>query len=436
MKKVLVITYYWPPGAGPGVQRWLKFCKYLREFDWEPIVLTVKNGSYPSIDKSLINDIPANLEIHKTKAFEPFTLYNILRGKSGNSMSVGMIGINDKRSFLQRIANHVRANYFIPDARKGWNSYAIQAANNILDKENISAVISTGPPHSTHLIAQKICNKHGIPWLADFRDPWVNVYYNKFFPRTDSTKKKDQDLENSVLEQANVSTVVSEGLKLEFEDRAKRVEVLYNGYDESDYTRSDNVKGGEKFTISYIGNFKPNQNVHALWELLSELVKTSDDFKKHLLIRLIGNVDPQLKKDIIEMGLEEHVSFEDFVDHKKAVSFMQASTILLFIIPQVKDNHLILTGKLFEYMASGTKMLSIGPVDGNAAKIISECDRGSMIDYENKDAMKEQLIDSMKTFKLNASVPKLVMNSSLLNYSRKGQTEQLAKVLNEISKND
>ena len=432
MKKVLVITYYWPPGAGPGVQRWLKFCKYLSEYDWDPIVLTVENGSYPSTDKSLEKDIPERVIVRKTKTFEPFNLYNLLRGKKGKSSSVGMIGFKDNRSLMQRIANYVRANYFIPDARMGWNSYAFKEAKRIMKKHDISAIISTGPPQSTHLIAKKLKEKFGTPWIADFRDPWVNVYYNKFFPRTDQTVKKDQQLEDSVLKTADHVSVVSQGLKNEFSTRTEQIKVLYNGFDDADLEGVSDTRSTEKFVISYIGNFKPNQNVQLIWKVLGDLIVDNESLKNDLKLHFVGNVDPKLVEDIKACGLANNTEFESFVDHSTAVQYMRNASLLLFIIPQVKDNDLILTGKLFEYMACGSHMLSVGPEDGNAAAIIEECERGKMIDYNDEMVLSSAIKLAYNNWK-NNNLAKLPMNDTLKKYSRKGQTEALANLLNKIT---
>ncbi|MBL4624026.1 MAG: glycosyltransferase [Flavobacteriales bacterium] len=282
MKKVLIFTYHWPPGSGPGVQRFLKFCKYLPEFGWEPIVVTVKDGSYPSIDHTLIDDIPENLKVHKTKTFEPFTIYNALRGKKGKSVSVGLIGIKDSKSPIQKLSMHIRANYFIPDARKGWKSYAIKEAKEIVEKEKIDLIITTGPPHSTHLIGLDLQAKHTIPWVADMRDPWTEIHYNKDLPRSEKTKKKDLELERKVLSAANHVITVSDGLKEQLIKYNSAASVVYNGYDEDDY-KSQEKHQTEKFTLSYIGNLKPNQHIKSLWKVLAELCEENELFKQHLV---------------------------------------------------------------------------------------------------------------------------------------------------------
>ncbi len=425
-KKIVLFTYYWPPSAGPGVQRWLKFCKFLGQMDYDITVITPENPSASNFDASLENEIPNELRLIKTKSFEPFEIYKILKGnKRKENIGVGGIGLFDNPSFKQRTFNYIRANYFIPDARKGWNSYALKAASEILKSEKFDAIITTGPPQSTHLIGYKLKKKFNIPWLADFRDPWVNVFYNKLFPRTASSIQKDQALEDLVLKNADTTLVVSPGLKAEFEDRAKNIEVIYNGFDAQDLPEASKTKN-EKFTLSYIGNFKPNQNCKMLWKAISNFIETKEDlcFK----LNLVGNVDPLVKNSIAEFGLDEYVHFEPYKPHKEATLEMVNSDGLLFIIPQTADNDLILTGKLFEYLASGTPFLSVGPINGNAAEIIEKSDRGFMYSYENGQAIGtriKNLYENWERSKENIKLSREKVNR----YSRQGMTELLAKTL-------
>ncbi|MBN4052021.1 glycosyltransferase, partial [Cytophagaceae bacterium AH-315-L13] len=303
-QKVLIFTYYWPPASGPGVQRFLKFAKYFPENGWEPIVIAPKNGSYPYYDETLLNDIPSNVEIHHTKTLEPFTLYNFLRGAKGKSVPVAMTGIKDSSSPLQKISKYIRANYFIPDARIGWNKYAIKKANEIISNTEINAIITTGPPQSTHLIGLHLTKIHNLPWIADFRDPWTTVYYNKFLPRTESSKRKDKNLENTILQNADIVTTVSPGIKKEFEDRAKRAEVIYNGFDENDIY-SGELTPTTKFKLAYIGNYKPNQDVEALWQAIKELKEEMSDFDRNFNLSFTGIVDPNIINKINDLGLAD-----------------------------------------------------------------------------------------------------------------------------------
>ena len=430
MKKVLIITYYWPPGSGPGVQRFLKFSKYLREFGWEPIILTVDNGSYPSTDKTLEQDIPEGLEVYRSQSFEPFRWYNLLKGKKTKDTTVGAIGLQGS-SFFQRLALYVRANFFIPDARVGWNRFAIRKAHLIFKEHQIDAIISTGPPHSSHLIANALKKTHHIPWIADLRDPWTTVFYNAFFPRTESTKKRDKQLEDLVLKNADSISVVSNGMLEEFSDRAKDISLIYNGFDDEDF-KSLKKNNTEKFTISYVGNFKPNQNAVVVWECLKELSHKTPQFKSDLKIVLTGNVDPSIVKSIQENGLEEQLSLEGFAAHHTAVQRMLDANLLLFVIPVSERNHLIITGKLFEYLATGNPILAIGPKGGNASALLTDAKRDDMLDYGDKNLIMKQIENAYQNWK--KETPADFSHEDLERFTRKGLTEKLANKLNNLSR--
>jgi len=264
-------------------------------------------------------------------------------------------------------------------------------AKEIIQQEGIDALITTGPPHSSHLMGLELKKEFALSWLADLRDPWVNVYYNKIFPRTARTIAKDQALENEVLETADAVSTVSLGLKEEFEDRAYRIKVVYNGFEEEDF-KVEAQKDSHKFVISYIGNFKPNQNVPVFWQALADLCLSHPDFKEKFLLRLTGNVHPEVIDSIEKAGLKDHLEVNGFVSHKEAIRQMKSSDRLLFIIPKTEGNQKILTGKLFEYLASETQLFSIGPTDGDAAQILENCQRMPMIDYADLNMMKEMIL--------------------------------------------
>jgi glycosyltransferase involved in cell wall biosynthesis len=431
-KKVLIFTYYWPPAGGVAVQRWLKFAKYLPEFGWEPIIITVANGSYPYYDESLLKEISLSLRVYHTKTFEPFELYNLMRGKRGKSLPLVSVGSQNKKSFFQKITEYIRANYFIPDARKGWMNYAVKKAEDILKKEKIDAIVTTGPPHSTHLIGEALKAKHGLMWLADFRDPWTGIFYNKILPRTEATNSKDKALETKVLQTADEVVVISPGLKKEFGDRNDKIEVVYNGYDEDDFLKSQitNPKSEtinhkpEIFSIRYVGNMMSSQNVPALWKMIDELLLQYSDIR----LEFIGRVDEDVKASITENGLSEFVSYSDFVPHEEAIRLMREAQLLLFIIPDVKDNELILTGKLFEYLATRNEILAFGPVDGDAAHILAETSRKRMLSYHDTEAIRKQLNEALLQFyKSKTSLPYPADNHRA--YSRRGQAAHMAKLL-------
>ena len=431
MKKVLIITYYWPPGSGPGVQRFLKFTKYLREFGWEPYILTVRNGAYPSRDESLLKDVPEDVNVYRTKTFEPFGLFNFIKGNKGNTTPMGFINLNKKKSWLNNLMLYIRANYFIPDARKYWKKFALKKARKVILENRIDAIITTGPPQSTHLIGNTLHQKLSIPWIADLTDPWTNVYYNSIFPRTKRTKIKDKKLEDRVATNADCLTVVSAGLKEEFSDRAKDIETIYNGYDESDFKEIE-FTIPEKFTLAYIGNLKPNQNVKLLWKCIEELCEEVDGFRSNFKLLLTGNIDGSILDDINGCNINGLTEIRSFLPHQEAVSLMCSVSMLLFVVPQATNNKLIITGKLFEYIASGTPILSVGPVDGDASKLLNEAHRIPMMDYKDKDVLKNCLRESFNQWQKSGSLEKHDTHT-ISDYSRRGLTKKLSEKLNQIT---
>ncbi|MCD4665940.1 MAG: glycosyltransferase [Bacteroidales bacterium] len=431
MKKVLIITYYWPPGSSPGVQRFLKFVKYLKDFGWKPYILTVNNGSYPSRDESLLNDVPSGLEVYRTKTFEPYRMFNLIKGKRSKSTPIGFINLSNKKNWLNYLSLYIRANFFIPDARKGWNRFAINKAKEIILKNKIDAIITTGPPQSTHLIGHKLKMENNIPWIADLRDPWTNVYYNTFFPRTKRTKKAYKKLEDKVVKTADMVTVVSAGLKNEFAGRAKEIEIIYNGFDESDF-KDIKIIQPSVFTLAYVGNFKPNQNIKMIWESLSEISKTIENFKSDFKLLLTGNIDAGAANDLRKYDIDTLTEIQPFLPHDDAVSQMCNVSMLLFVVPEAVNNHLIITGKLFEYIASGTPILSIGPVDGDACKLLMETGRFPMIDYGDKEGFKKMLVENYRLWQKNGKLRKHE-KQDIDKYSRRGLTKKLSEKLNKIT---
>jgi len=429
LKKALILTYYWPPGSGPGVQRWLKFSKYLPQFEIQPTVITVKNGSYPSTDESLLGDIPSELKVHHTKTVEPFAIYNALRGKKGNSVEVGMGNLKGKPSMLSKVANHVRANYFIPDARKGWNSFAYKKAVEIIDSDKPDCIITTGPPHSTHLVGEQLSREKGIPWIADMRDPWTSIYYNAFLNRTEQTKKKDKSLEDLVLQKASAVVVASTAMKDEFSDRSKNISFIPNGYDEEDFENLIQIDR-DKFILAYTGNLKSNQNCTALWEAIKELAE-NNDFRTNFRLEITGNVDEGIRNEWKKLELEEFIVHKPFVPHKQAIEIMHSSHMLLLPIPKSENNKGIITGKIFEYLASRRPILSIGPKDGNASEILSLCGKEPMLEYSNKIGMRTMISSAYINFK-NNNLERVTGNLIYRNYSRMGCAEQLSNVINQI----
>jgi len=436
MKRALILTYYWPPAGGPGVQRWLKFTKYLSEFGWESVVLTVQDGTYSAIDNELEKEIPLDIVVHKTRSRDPFRFYNMLKGKKDGSVSVALININKKRSLVDRLAMYIRSNCFIPDGRKGWVPFAYREALNIIRDETIDLIVTTGPPHSTHLAGLKLKRKTGIKWLADLRDPWTTVYYNDMLPRTARTRRIDKKFEDDVLSAADMVTVVSPGMQKEFSDRNPRVKVVMNGFDMEDMSKGVTELGSEGervFSLTYTGNFKPNQHVPEVWDGIIELIEEYPGFARDFKLRFVGNVDASVPEYFSDRDLEDTVELTGYISHAEVTKIMTGSTALLFVVPQSRNNKLIITGKLFEYLASGSPVLSVGPVDGDASAILTDTGREAMVSYADKQTFKEQLFQLYQRWKEGNGTLSQLETGMLEKYSRKSSAALMAEYMKEIT---
>jgi hypothetical protein len=424
---VLLISYYWPPAAGPGVQRWLKMSNYLQKNGVSVTVVTPKNPEVANLDHSLSEEVHPATKVFYTASRSPFTTYKKLTG--AKKVSSGGIGLETtKKSLLQKLMLFIRANFFIPDARKGWNNFAFAQAKKLALQHSFNAIITTGPPHSTHLVGLRLKRELSIPWFADFRDPWVNIFYHRFFPRTRHTRKKDQALEDVVLREATAVFTVSPGLTAEFKNRAKRIHTLYNGYDPADMPPALTQRQ-EHFYLRYTGNFKPNQNALALWRALQELTQENTAFAQSFKLQLIGNVDAGVLESIKENKLLSYTQMLGYQPHQQATQYMVTASAVLFIVPQVASNNLILTGKLFEYLGSGTPLLAVGPPQGNAARLIQETGRGTTLEYGAQAKIKAKVQELFEQWQANGCKPLRLKADAVASYTREGVALQLKEIL-------
>ncbi len=395
MDKVLIITYYWPPGAGAGVQRWLKITKYLPQFGWEPIILTVdpEYSQYPATDETLLNDIHSSVRVIKTKAKNYFKLVSRDRTRIP---SAGFANEENKGiwTYFMRFA---RGNFFIPDPRRGWNSYAFREACNIIEKEKIKRVITTSPPHSSQLIGLKLKKKYPhIKWISDIRDPWTDIYYYKELLHTPPALMLDRHYEKCVLKKADIIITVGDRLGIMLAGKVKGIEkktyVIPNGYDEEDFIgRQQNQP--EKITITYTGSISSAYPVEGFAKAVKGMIDAGTDI--HL--RFVGPVAAKEKKIILSYVPDNFTEFLQYVNHDQALRFMLTSSILLLIIPDHYGNRAILTGKLFEYMAAEKPVLCLGPADGDAAMILEMTGTGATANYYDTETITEIITSYIKT---------------------------------------
>ncbi len=431
MKPILIITYYWPPSGGSGVQRWLKFVKYLPKLGYKPIVLTVdpEYASYSIIDNTLLDEINKKAEVIHSKSKDPYKWYKKITGKK-NIPQAGFAG-QKSVGFIEKAMRFIRGNFFIPDARKGWNKYAFKEAKALIKKYNIETFITTSPPHSTQLIGLRLKKELNLKWISDLRDPWTDIYYYNDLLHTSYAKKKDLRYEKATLEFADEVIVVSRAIKRMFSDKypgisTNKISVIPNGYDSADFEGISVSKSHykEKFTISYVGNMSENYPMQSFLRVINELKVNSIG---NIMFDLTGSLNSSVDHYFKSNNIQESFLFNGYLPHLKAVEKLMFSNVLLLVIPKVKDNKGILTGKLFEYLAAQKPILCIGPVDGDASKIINECNSGKTFDYDDENGIKEYLIEVYKTPKSYA----FNNDEKIKKYSRKELSKTLVSLINK-----
>ncbi len=426
MKKVLIITYYWPPSGGAGVQRWLKFAKYLPEFGWQPVILTVdaKFASYPQRDESLSSEVGPDCLVYTTKSFELYNFYKLISGKK--EVPYGGFANESKEGLFQKLSKFLRGNFLLPDPRKGWNKYALKKAAELISEFKIDTVVTTSPPHSTQLIGIKLKQKFNIRWIADLRDPWTDIYYYNQFNHTALARRIDKNFERKVVENADLLITVSEDVKRIFAEKshlpiALKTVVIPNGFDEEDF-RITNIPIETRKVITYTGTISEAYDVDCLLDALSGL---DENLKSQLLIRFVGKVPSPVEKKFRETQIE--IEMAGYVDHPKSIEYLYRSDMLLLVIPKVKNNRGILTGKFFEYLASQKPVLAIGPTDGDLATIIQQTQCGKLFDYEDTDGMLHFIHDILMQ-------SQSATNSGLIKqFTRKELTRKIVDLFEENS---
>lgn len=386
MKKVLIITYYWPPAGGGGVQRWLKFVKYLPQMGYQPVVVVPENADYPTNDETLLNDIPKETEIIKIPIWEPYQLFKLITGKKKNEkVNTGFLFDDGKKGLVERLSLWLRGNILIPDPRVFWVRPVVKRLSKTIEEINPEVVITTGPPHSVHLIGLKLKQRKKVKWIADFRDPWSTIDYLDFFNLSKFARNQQRRLERKVLQESDLVLSVSENWKKELQELgAKKIAVITNGYDESDFANYQKVHSG-KFIFTYTGLITSLRNPKKLWELLEELLKTNPKIAAEFELRLIGNIDLQVIKGIeSKKHLSSKLNYMGYLSHSEVLKAYSESSMLLLLINQSDNASGHIPGKLFEYLAAQTPVLAIGEKNGDVGRILQETGNGEVFDHREE----------------------------------------------------
>ena len=430
MKRVLVIAYYWPPSGGSGVQRWVKFVKYLPAEGWEPVVFAPLNADYPSLDPSFEAEVPASVEVLRGRIWEPYSAYRKLTGAKSTQVTEISSG---KKTWKQKLSLWIRANLFVPDPRVGWVKPSVKTLMAYLAEHPVDAIITTGPPHSVHLIGQALHKHLGTPWIPDFRDPWSRMYYLKHLPMTAGTWKKLRSREQDVLDQCSTVLACTPLVQEEFQAQTTTpVACITNGFDEEDF-RGPAPEGDGLFNITHTGLFAADGNPLVLWKVLGQMAAGDSEFKVALRLRLTGKVDREVLDAISEEGLAQNVVSLGPRNHQSAVREQRSATVLLLPLRNDPEYRPILPGKLFEYLAARRPILGIGQTDGAMARVILQTQAGMTADWADEAALREFIGQAWQQYR-GEGVP--ATSGDIAPFTRRATTHALALLLENITKHE
>ena len=430
-KKVLVITYYWPPSGGSGVQRWLKFVKYLTRLDWQPYVYTPENPSFTLQDNSLQKDVPTSVEIIRRPIWEPYDLFFTLSSLVGKKQVKQSDFITTgKKSFFGNVSSWVRGNLFIPDARVFWVKPSVSFLNEFIKKNQIEKIITTGPPHSIHLIGLKLKKQNpSLKWVADFRDPWSEWDLLDTLSLTRFARRRHAALEYKVLTKADrVITIAPYHVDRLEKLSGRKVDLITNGFDDDDFGKVQRVETS-KFTIRHIGIVDELRDPRPVMKALKQLALTNAEFRKNVKVEFIGNVNSGFKKYIADDNvLSGLVTFIDSIPHSELLKVYGATNLQLLVLAYTTIAPGNLPGKFFEYLASGNPILAIGPVKGDAADVLRQTNAGDIFERDDLSAITESLLKFYKQW----SGKEIIAGKDVSAYTRKKLTDKLSQLLEEL----
>ncbi len=431
-KKILIITYYWPPAGGPGVQRWLKFAKYLPEFGWKPVIFTPENPSYPLLDESLEKEVPENLEIIKTKIWEPYQLAEKLN-RSNKKFKAGQFDVGQNQSWKSKLSIWIRGNFFIPDARVFWVKPSVKFLKKYLTENHFDAFVTTGPPHSLHLIGLELKKEFpGLKWIADFRDPWTEISYYKHLKLTKNSDRKHRTLEENVFRNADITLATSYTDAENFRKKGANAVCITNGFDRNTENEENNLpelrSSGllDKFSLSYVGVLEQLRNPEILWTVLNEILAENGEFKKDFVLKFVGKVDDKILSSIENSNLKNNTQNLGYIPHNDAVKEMENSTILLITNFPEDSSKGIIPGKIFEYLSTGNQIMSFGPKDADVSRILEKTNAGEHFSYTEKQNLKRYIVNIYEKWK---SGNLKNQNSNIEEFSRKNLTNMLSEIL-------
>ena len=422
MKKVLFITYYWPPSGKASLHWPLKIIKHLPSLGWQPLVLTVDEDTFTQKDDTFISEIPSEVKVIRAKSYEPFDIYKRVTGKSKDDQIIASETISPKnKGIAHRLSIWIRMNIFIPDARVGWYFPAVKAGLNFIKKEKVNVIVSIGPPHTTHLIGKKISSKLSLPHIPVFIDPWVDISYYRNFKRNSITLSIDNRLEKSVLQNAASIVFVTDTMKMDYEKKypfiKEKSNVLYWGYSEEDFHQisdSPTKRISDEEIILHAGNIFDYQNPEKFWKT----IKLEIDKGRKLKVKFIGTVAPEIKQSITNSGLDSFIEYKGFLPYNEVIREMMNASYLLVCATEPRH----VPGKLFEYLRAGKPIIAFGDGNDEVKRILNDADAGMMFGYNESG---EEFFRKLSTFKTDFNFIK--------KFERKSITENFAELINLIA---
>ena len=431
MKRVLVITYYWPPSGGSGVQRWVKFARYLPAEGWQPVVYTPSNPELTAVDETLSQEIPPEAEVIRQPIREPYDLYRKVMGRGSSTdmkTLVTPIRSSGRHSFKQRLSLFVRGNLFVPDPRMGWVKPSLRFLKEYLKEHPVDVIVTTGPPQSLHLIGEQLSRATGLPWIPDFRDPWTKMYYLKHLGMTRCTWRRLYRMEQGVLDSATKVLTVTPIVQEEYQARTRTpVEMIPNGFDPEDFGTPPPRDGF--FNLTHTGLLASDGNPLLLWKVLGEKAAADPAFRAALRIRLVGKTDREVLDALAEAGLSDAAVNLGYLDHEAAVREQQGAEILLLPLRNDPEYFRILPGKLFEYLAARRPILGIGQTDGAMARVLADAAAGSMYDWKDEEGIRRFVERAWEQFHEGGIPP---TTGKIDRYTRQHLTRELAALLDSV----
>jgi len=425
LKKLLILSYYFPPLGLGGTQRAAKFAKYLPEFGWSPTVITVKPIAYWAQDLSLLTDLE-DIRIIRTESNDPQRL--LKKFKTTKETAPECDTITKSNSLLQKLNKNVFSFFLVPDSKLLWNRYVFKAVERLREQEYFDALFTTSPPHSTHLVGKKIAKTFGMKWVADFRDDWAGGHV--VYEPTPVQKWINKRKQKSVIQAADAVICVSHGVKAIFEketDSGEKFNIITNGYDESDFSKPKIKDNTDKYVFCYCGVISKFSDPTGLFQALKIMKeKYSFTFAK-LKFRFVGHdATGKMAGMVDSFGLGDIIDLIGFKPHSEALKYLiNADALLLLATGKTTDT--FIPGKAFEYLGAQKPVFCVSNVT-DTNNLLGQYSMAHVIDPDNPEAIANHLNSFIEQkWTIQQRDIKFIQQ-----FNRRNQTKQLTEILNRL----